>query len=176
MALTRAAKQALKADVAEKFKNSKTTIIAEYRGLTVAELTQLRAKLREAEAEFKVVKNRVAKVAIREDAPEAGVISDNLKGPVGVVFVYGDTAAAAKSLVDFEKDKEAFKVTAGVMEGKAISSADLRAIASLPSKEVLLGQIVGLLVAPHRGLLGVINGVPRQLVQVINAIKDLKSK
>ena len=174
MAMTKAAKQALKSKVAERLQKANAAMIAEYRGLTVAELTDLRVKLREAKAEFKVVKNRIAKVAIREDAPEMMPVLDRLKGPVGLVLVYGDPASVAKSLLDFAKDKENFKVTGGVLDGKAVGSADLKAIAELPSKEVLLARLVGTLVAPHRGLLGVLSGVPRQVVTVINAIKDKK--
>jgi large subunit ribosomal protein L10 len=174
MAMNKAAKGALKVDLAGRFQKANAAIVAEYRGLTVSDLTALRVKLREAKAEFKIIKNRVAKVSIKEDAPACLSLAKDLKGPIGIVFCYGDTAQAAKSLLDFGKDKEIFKVTAGVMDGKAITPAEIKAIASLPSREVLLGQIVGTLVAPHRGLLGVLTGVPRQLVQVINAIKDTK--
>ena len=175
MPMSKAAKQSLKAVISERFKKANATIVAEYRGLTVTELTELRVKLREAKAEFKIVKNRVAKFSIKEDAPSSMPLSAGLKGPVGIVFVYGDPAAAAKSLLDFEKEKkEFFKVTAGVMDGKGMSPADLKVLADLPSREVLLARIVGTLVSPHRGILGVLSGVPRQLVYVINAIKDSK--
>ena len=78
--------------------------------------------------------------------------------------------------MDFEKDHPSFKVAGGVVDSSAVGPAELKALADLPSKDVLLGQIVGSLVAPHRGLMGVMNGVSRQLVQVINAIKDTKSE
>ena len=78
-------------------------------------------------------------------------------------------------MLEFSKGHGNLKVTAGHMEGAVLSAEELKAIADLPSKEVLLGQIVGSIVAPHRGLLGVLNGVSRNLVQVINAIKDKKS-
>lgn len=176
MPMSKAAKATLKTDLAERFKKANAAIVAEYRGLTVADLTQLRVKLKEANAEFKVVKNRVAKVAIKEDSPTSSDLSANLKGPVGVVFIYGDAAAAAKSVLDFAKEKpELFKVTGGLMEGKGLTSEQLKAIADLPSKEVLLAKIIGSLVSPHRGLVSVMAGVPRQLVQVINAIKEKKA-
>jgi large subunit ribosomal protein L10 len=174
--MSKAAKATLKIDLAERFKKANAAIVAEYRGLTVADLTELRIKLRASNSEFKIVKNRVAKVAIREDSPTSSDLSPQLKGPVGVVFIYGDPAAAAKSVLDFAKDKpELFKVTGGLMEGKGLTEKELKAIADLPSKEVLLAKIVGSLVAPHRGLVSVMAGVPRQLVQVINAIKEKKA-
>ena len=176
MAMSKARKAVVKQDITERLKKANAAIVAEYRGLTVAELTDLRVKLRESKSEFKIVKNRVAKVAIKEDVADVAPISDALKGPVGLVIVYGDAAQAAKSLIEFGKDKENFKVTAGVMDGKAVTAADLKAISELPSKDVLMARLVGTLVAPHRGILGVLNGVPRQLVQVINAIKEKKAQ
>jgi len=175
MPMSKARKATLKTELAGRFQKANAAIVAEYRGLTVADLTQLRVKLRESNSEFKVIKNRVAKVAIREDSPESGDISANLKGPVGVVFIYGDPAAAAKSVLEFAKEKpELFKVTGGLMDGKGVSEAQLKAIADLPSRDVLMAQIVGSLVSPHRGLVSVMAGVTRQLVQVINAIKEKK--
>lgn len=175
MAMTKARKQTLKTEIGGRLKKANAAFIAEYRGLTVSELTELRVKLREAKAEFRVVKNRVARVAIKEDVPSAMPIADKLKGPIGLVLAYGDSAAAAKALLEFAKDKENLKVTEGVMDGVGVSLAELKAISSLPSREVLMAQIVGSLVAPHRGLVTVLSGVTRQLVQVINAIKEKKT-
>lgn len=175
MAMTKAAKGVLKTEIAERLQKVNGAIVAEYRGLTVAQLTDLRVRLRAAKAEFKIVKNRVAKVAILEDAKNVEPIADKLKGPVGLVLCYGDVAQAAKSLLDFSKDQENFKVTSGVLDGRGVSAGDLKAISELPSKEVLLSRLVGSLIAPHRNLLGVLTGVQRQLVQVVGAIRDKKS-
>ena len=175
MAMTKAQKQTLKTEISGRLQKANAAIIAEYRGLTVAELTELRVKLREAKAEFHVYKNRVARVAIKEDVPNAAAIADKLKGPIGLVLAFGDMAQAAKALLDFAKDRENFKVGDGYMDGKGVSLAEITAISSLPSREVLLARIVGTLVSPHRGLVTVLSGVPRQLVQVINAIKEKKA-
>lgn len=174
MAMSKAAKASLKEKLAERFKNANAAIVAEYRGMTVSELTELRVKLREAKAEFKVVKNRVAKVAIKEDASNCGPISDRLKGPVGVILIYGDPAAATKSLLEFAKDKENFKVTGGVFESRALSAADLKEMADLPSREVMLGQIAGLIQAPTQNILNLVTAIPRQLAQVIFALSEKK--
>jgi large subunit ribosomal protein L10 len=175
MAMDRKGKEALREVAEGRFGKANAAIVAEYRGLTVAKLTELRKALQKVNGEFRIVKNRVAKKAVLGKAESAKEIADNLKGPVGIAFLYGDAAAGAKALTDFEKGNELFKITAGVMDSRKLSSKEVAAIASLPSKEVLLGQIVGLLVSPHRGLLGVLNGVPRNLVQVINAIKEKKN-
>jgi large subunit ribosomal protein L10 len=174
MVMDRRAKDSLREEFEGKFGKANAAIVAEYRGLSVADLTDLRRELRKSNAEFRVIKNRVAKKALTNAAGFAS-LSDSLKGPVGIAYLYGDAAAAAKSMVDFEKTKELFKITGGVMESRALTANDVKAIASLPSKEVLLGQLVGLLVAPHRNLLGVLNAVPRNLVQVVNAIKEKKA-
>jgi large subunit ribosomal protein L10 len=174
MAMDRKGKEALRVVAEGRFEKANAAVLAEYRGLTVASLTQLRKALKKVNGEFRIVKNRVAKKAVEGKAQDAKGLADSLKGPVGIAFLYGDAAAGAKTLSDFEKENELFKITAGVMDSKKLSAKDVKAIASLPSKEVLLGQIVGLLVSPHRGLLGVLNGVPRNLVQVINAIKEKK--
>ncbi len=174
MAMDRKAKEALREVAEGRFGKAGAAIVAEYRGLTVASLTELRKELRKANAEFRIVKNRVAKKAVLGKAESAKDLADSLKGPVGIAFLYGDAAAGAKALSEFEKNNELFKIKAGVMESKKLTAADVKAIASLPSREVLLGQIVGLLVSPHRGLLGVFNAVPRSLVQVINQIKEKK--
>jgi len=173
--MDRQGKQQLRQEFSERFNKSGAIIVAEYRGLTVEQVTNLRIKLREASAEFKVIKNRVAKKAISEEAQHLSELSANLKGPIGVVCAFGDTAQAMKAALEFEKTNPNFVVTAGHMEGAVVSKEQIKAIADLPSKEVLLAQIIGSLVAPHRGLLGVLNGVSRNLVQVINAIKDKKA-
>lgn len=174
MAMDRKGKEAIREIAEGRFGKAGAAIVAEYRGLTVSSLTELRKTLKKVDAEFRIVKNRVAKKAVLGKAESAKELADSLKGPVGIAFLYGDAAAGAKALTEFEKSNELFKITAGVMDAKKLSAKDVRAIAALPSKEVLLSQIVGLLVSPHRGLLGVVNAVPRSLVQVINQIKEKK--
>ena len=175
MAMDRKGKEAIREVAEGRFGKANAAIVAEYRGLTVASLTELRKALKKVNGEFRIVKNRVAKKAVLGKAETAKGLADSLKGPVGIAFLYGDAAAGAKALTEFEKGNELFKITAGVMESKKLSATEVKAIASLPSKEVLLGQIVGLLVSPHRGILGVVNAVPRSLVQVINAVKEKKN-
>lgn len=172
--ISRAKKEALRSEAGDRFNKASAALVAEYRGLTVAELTELRTELRKVGAEFKVTKNRVLKKAIELDAQESESLSDKLVGPVGVVFLYEDVAAGAKVAVEFAKGHDKFVVTGGLMDGSSVSTAEIAAISNLPSKEVLLGQILSTLVNPHRGLMGVLNGVTRNLVQVINAIKDTK--
>lgn len=174
MAMTKDAKKQLKTKVAERLVKVNAAIIAEYRGLTVSELTELRVKLREAKAEFKIVKNRIVKVAIKEDAPGLMPVSSAMKGPVGMVLVYGDPAPAAKALLEFGKDRENFKVTQGVFEGTALSPAQIKEIADLPSREVMLGQIAGMIQSPAQRVLNLAVAIPRQVIQMIVALSEKK--
>lgn len=175
MAMKKAAKAELGQVIGSELEKASGIILAEYRGLTVEEVTNLRTELRKSDAIFKVTKNRVVKKAIDNGADKYGPIKDDLVGPVGIVYAFGDSAQAAKTALEFGKSHEAFKVKAGLIDESRVGVDQLKAISELPSKDVLMGQLVGSLVAPHRGLLGVLNGVSRQLVQVINAIKDTKS-
>jgi large subunit ribosomal protein L10 len=174
MAMTKEAKKQLKVKVAEKLVKVNAAIVAEYRGLTVGELTELRVKLREAKAEFRIIKNRIAKVAMKEDAPALGPIIDAMKGPVGLILVFGDPAPAAKALNEFGKDRENFKVTKGVFEGAALSPAQLKEIADLPSREVMLGQIAGMIQSPAQRVLNLAVAIPRQVIQMIVALSEKK--
>ncbi len=147
--------------------------VAQYSGLTVEELTQLRVELKKAEADFHVVKNTIAKKAI--EGRDEAVIGDMLSGQTGIVYAYGDVAAAAKAVVDGAKKLENFKLVGGYMEKEALDDKGVKQIASLPSREVLIAKIVGSLVSPHRGLVGVVNAVPRSVVSVLNQIKETKT-
>ncbi|MGE0175159.1 MAG: 50S ribosomal protein L10 [Oligoflexales bacterium] len=173
--MDRQGKEKIREEVAKKFLDAKAVIVTEYRGLTVEQLTNLRVELRKASAEYKVVKNRLAKKAIDNEVKDLDGVKGKLKGPIGLILCYGDVAQATKTTLDFQKNNEIFQVKAGFSEKALLSPADLEALASLPSKDVLLAQIVGSLVAPHRNILGVLNGVARDLVRVIGAIKDKKT-
>ncbi len=177
--MDRQGKQALRAEMADKFSKAKAAIIAEYRGMTVAELTTLRTNLRRSKAEFKVLKNRVTKKAVDEIAKAQNLqndeINSHLKGPLGVAFLYGDAAQGTKAILDYSRENDKLKIIGGLVGPQYMSPAELKIVADLPPKEVLLSQIVGSLVSPHRGLVTVLSGVSRNLVQVINAVKDKKT-
>lgn len=175
MPVTKEKKQVIRERAVERVGRSEAVFVAEYSGLKVEHLTKLRVALRKANAEFRIAKNRVLRKGLGDSSVADFVaLGEDLKGAVGLVHVYGDAAAGAKVALDFEKENELFKVRCGFMGGQRLGAAEVKAISDLPSREVLLGQIVGSLVSPHRGILGVLNAVPRSLVQVINAIKDKK--
>ncbi len=176
MAKDRKMKELLGKNLAEKFNGAPAAIVAEYRGTTSEEMAELRRELRKVNSEFRVLKNRAVQKAISQYAPSAQALAGELSGPIGVTYLYGDPAAGTKTLLEFAKSHANLKVTVGLMEGALVSVAQLQAISELPSKEVLLGRIVGTLVAPHRGLLYALNGISANLVRVIHAIKETKSQ
>ena len=171
--MDRNAKLQWRESVVQALDKSGAVFLANYSGMTVEELTAMRRELKAVQADFHVVKNTIAQKAV--EGRDENVISELFKGQTGVVFAYGDTAAAAKVFSESAKKFEKLKIVGGYMEKSLLTPASIDKLASLPSREVLIGQLIGTMVAPHRGLLNVLNGVSRNLVQVLNAIKDKKA-
>ncbi|MCP8971101.1 50S ribosomal protein L10 [Ectobacillus ponti] len=144
------AKKHVVTEIADKLRASKSTIVVDYRGLTVAEVTELRKQLREAGIEFKVYKNSMT----RRAAEEAGVADINafLTGPNAIAFGNDDVVTPAKVLNDFAKKHDALEIKAGVIEGQLANAAEVKAIAELPSREGLLSMLLSVLQAPIRNL------------------------
>lgn len=135
-------------EIADKFKNSASTIVVDYRGLSVGEVTELRKQLREAGVEFKVYKNTLTRRAA--EAAEITGLNDSLTGPNAVAFSNEDVVAPAKILNEFAKKHEALEIKAGVLEGKLVSVEEVKALAELPSREGLLSMLLSVLQAPIR--------------------------
>ena len=171
--MDRNAKLQWRESVVQALDKSGAVFLANYSGMTVEELTAMRRELKAVQADFHVVKNTIAQKAV--EGRDENVISELFNGQTGVVFAYGDAAAAAKVFSESAKKFEKLKIVGGYMEKSLLTPASVEKLASLPSREVLLGQLIGTMVAPHRGLLNVLNGVPRNLVQVLNAIKEKKA-
>ncbi|MFE8703818.1 50S ribosomal protein L10 [Cytobacillus sp. FJAT-54145] len=137
-------------EISEKLKASKTTIVVDYRGLNVAEVTELRKQLREAGIDFKVYKNTLSRRAA--DNAELSALNEALTGPNAIAFSNEDVVAPAKILNDFAKKHEALEIKAGVIEGNIASVEDIKALADLPSREGLLSMLLSVLQAPIRNL------------------------
>ena len=156
----------------EKIKAAKSAYITEYRGLTVAEITELRNKLREAGAEYKVIKNRLTKIALGNTGLAA--FQEHFRGPVAMAFANVDPVKPAKTLVDFAKGHDKLVIKAGFMGTSALSLNQIKALANLPSREVLLGKLVGNMSSPIYGFLRVLQGPIYGLVNVLDQIKKKK--
>ncbi|NGM85385.1 50S ribosomal protein L10 [Paenibacillus sp. 7124] len=134
--------------VTGKLQNSITTVVADYRGLNVAQVTELRKQLREAGVEFQVLKNTLLRRATA--AAELSELDEVLTGPTAIAFSENDAVAPAKILNDFAKKNDALKLKGGVVEGKVVNEAQIKALAELPSREGLLSMLLSVLQAPMR--------------------------
>jgi large subunit ribosomal protein L10 len=145
----------------------------DYRGLTFAEATELRARLAKNDASLKVVKNTLAKIA----AADAGVegLTELLQGPTAIAYCHGDPVKAAKVIQDFIKEKKKAVLRGGKLERSLLSATDLERLATLPSREQLIAQLVGAIASPLSGLVNVLNGPIRGLVVTLAQVQEKKA-
>lgn len=167
-----AEKQQMVEQIKDSFTNSQSVVVVEYRGLTVAEVTDLRAKLRAARVEMKVLKNTLVKRA----ADEVGLaeLDSYFQGPSAWVFSKADPVSGPKVLLDFAKTHEKLVVKGGVLQNKAIQAQGVKALADLPSREVLLSQVLGALQGPMVGMVNVLQGPIRKFGYALEALKNAK--
>ena len=157
-------------DLHGRFKRSQLVVLTDFKGLDVASVSDLRRKLKEADVEYKVVKNTLMARA-SQDTPVA-VLSDHFKGPGAVAISYQDPVVPAKILTKFADDSKKLEIRAAVLNGQLIDAIGVKALAALPSREVLLGQLLSVMVAVPASAVRVLAGVPRALVNVLTALKD----
>jgi large subunit ribosomal protein L10 len=172
--MARPEKEAKVSEVQQKFTMSKSVILADYRGLNVMEVTELRKKLREAGVEYRVVKNTLTSRAAK--AANIDGLDQFLSGPTALAFGIDDVVAPAKILADFAKDHKKLELKGGVLEGKVIDLDAVKQLANLPSREALLGQLAGMLQAPMRGLVTVLSGPLRNLTYAVEAVRKQKAE
>ncbi len=169
-------KVAVVAEVRAKFEQADTVLLTDYRGLDVPALAELRRELRAAGGEYKIYKNSLARFAARE----AGLdIEQLLSGPTAIAFIGekadgspGDAAAAAKALRDFSKKNDALVVKGGLLSGNVLDEAQIKALADLPSREVLLARLAGGIAAPLQQFAGLLQAMPRNLAYGLQALID----
>ena len=169
-----ASKVALVADLRKLLGETNATIFADYRGLSVADLTDLRKKLRTANAEFRVVKNTLFRRAADGFLP-LDDLEAHITGPTAISFSKGDPVAATKVMVDFIKDHKTFSLKAGVVDGRVYGPTQLEALSKIPSREVLLSQMLGSMNAPITGLVGTLGGILSNFVFTLQAVADQKA-
>lgn len=156
----------------EKFSKSKVVIITDYKGLDVEAINELRRKLRESDIEYKVVKNTLLVRASKDTGVEE--IQDSFKGPSAVALSYDDPVAPAKVLTEFAKENEKLEIKIGVMDGNVLDLDSIKALSSLPSREVLLAQVLSAMNGVPTSFVRVLNAMPQQLLYVLQAIKEKK--
>jgi large subunit ribosomal protein L10 len=166
--MNREQKAAAVAEIADQIKESDAIFAVDYRGITVSQAAELRGKLRDADATLRIVKNTLTERAA--DDAEAESLKALLSGPTALTFVRGDAASAAKAIATFNKETELLAFKGGIMNGESLEVAQIQAIAKLPSRDVLYGQLVGMVAAPltglARGLGGLLGGLAIALGQV----------
>jgi len=171
LALSRKRKEELVESYAERLGRCQMAIWADYRGLNMGRFEDLRRRLRQVGAETMVVKNTLLRIALDQSSlPTAGQL---MEGPNAIVFVYDDLASAARVVTAFARENEqAFKIKGGVLGGQVVDAGQVADLENLPTREVLLAQVVGGMSAPISGLVGTLSAVMRGLLNVLNAHRE----
>lgn len=172
MAVIRPEKVAKIAELKELLTSSKCTVLVDFCGLTVAQDTELRRKMREAGVHYNVVKNTLLRIA----AQEAGIegLEPVLEHNTAIAVSPEDPVAVAKVVCEFAKNNDKLKVKVGILDGKVISAEEVKAVASLPPKEVLIAKVLGSMNAPITGFVNVLQGTIRNVVYALDAVRKAK--
>jgi large subunit ribosomal protein L10 len=164
----RAHKVEVVTEVKTRIGEATASIVSEYRGLTTAELAELRESLNAVGGDYRIFKNTLVRLAI--DGGDYQPLSEYLSGPSALTFVQGDISAVAKALRDFSRANPLLVIKGGLADGSLLSSGDLAALADLPPREVLLGRLAGALAAPMQQMAGLLQALPRNMAFGISAL------
>lgn len=171
--MNREQKEQAVAEIADQIKESQAVFAVDYRGITVAQVADVRTKLRDADASLRIVKNTLTERAA--DNAGAEHLKSLLTGPTALTFVRGDAAAAAKAISTFNKETELLEFKGGMMDGEALEIDQIKAIAKLPSRDVLYGQLVGLVAAPVGGLVRGLGSMVGGLAVALGQLQEQKA-
>ncbi|VAW34456.1 LSU ribosomal protein L10p (P0) [hydrothermal vent metagenome] len=169
---TRQEKEALVEQFREKIGRANAAFLADYRGIESNSMNELRKGLRGADVDFVIMKNTLARIALKDTPCEP--LSSELKGTMAIALSFKDAAAAAKQLTIFAKEESNLDLKMAVLGGKTIDLAGIKALAELPSREELIARLLGCMNNIPGSFVGVLAAVPRQFVYALNAIKDAK--
>jgi large subunit ribosomal protein L10 len=161
------------AEIATHIDESQAIFAVDYRGISVAQVAELRAKLREADASFKVVKNSLTERAA--DEVGASELKPFLRVPTALTFVRGDAALAAKAVADYARATQLLPFKGGLMDGSEVDADQIRAISRLPSREVLYGQLVGMVASPLNGLVRTLSALVSGLAVALGQVQEKKA-
>ncbi|MGD9145649.1 MAG: 50S ribosomal protein L10 [Anaerolineae bacterium] len=167
MAISREQKEKMVADYVEKMSRSQALILADYRGLTVSHMTDLRRKLREADGQFQVVKNSLLRLALEQSG--LPVPEQVMEGPVAVGYCFDEAPPVAKTFMDFAKESDILKIKGAILGSNILDVEGVKGLADLPPREVLLAQLLGAVQGPMSSLASTLAAPMRELVQVLQA-------
>jgi large subunit ribosomal protein L10 len=160
------------AELRDKIGNARGAVLTDFRGLSVADITELRTLLRKNAVEYKVVKNTLAKLAVKET--DLADLAAFLEGPTAIALSRTDPVAASKAVTAWAKGRQTFAIKGGIVEGRVVGPAEIAALADLPTREVLLARVAGAFQAPLQGLLQVLSAPLRGLVSVLDEVRKQK--
>jgi large subunit ribosomal protein L10 len=169
--MNKARKESEIGSLSDKFKKAKATFLIDFKGMKVGQVTELRKSLAPVEAEMKVVRNTLAIRSLAKFPEMEKALSSSLKGTNALVFAYGDVAAPAKTLAKFAQDIELMQLKSGAMDGQVLDQNKIKFLATLPGKDVLRAQLLGVLNAPGTKLARTLKEVPATMVRVLAAKK-----
>ena len=172
--MNREEKASVVSALSAKLSKAQIAIVTDYRGMTVASFEELRGELKKSNAEIQVAKNTLLRRAVQDTSFE--LIQDSLTGTTAVTVSYEDPVAPAKILTTFAKDHPELAIKIGCLEGKSLDQAEIEALAKLPSKEIMLGQLASALNAVPTNFVRVLNAVPQKLLYALQAVKDQKEQ
>lgn len=172
--MNRQGKVSIVKDLSDKLEKAKIAIVADYRGMTVSSFEELRRELKKSNAEVQVAKNTLMRRAIEGTSFES--MHDSLTGTTAVTMSYADPVTPAKILTAFAKAHPELEIRMGCLDGKSLTAADLEALSKLPSKEVLLSQLLSALNGVPTNFVRVLNALPTKLVYALQAVKDQKEQ
>lgn len=159
-------------DIKEKLDMAQAVFIAEYKGVKAMGMNEIREGLRHASVELKVVRNTLARRAVKGTAAEP--LTEHLKGPAAIIFSYKDAVFAAKKLMGFASEQPNLLLRAGLLGSKLIGLKEIKSLSELPSRDVLLGRLIGTLNLPAARFVSVLGGISRKFLYALNAVKEKK--
>ena len=172
--MNRDEKSAIVAELNDMFNRAKFSVVADYCGLTVSDLEKVRKELRDCDTEIRIAKNTLLKRAVADTACES--LTEDFSGTTAIVTAYDDPVSPAKVLAKFAEDHEKFELRSAVLDGEKITVDNIIALSKLPTKEVLLGQLLSVMNGVPTALVRVLSGVPRTFLYGLQAVKDQKEQ